>query len=200
MSHRRTSFRRSAVRGLAIGAVLLALAGCSAAETAATADDTPPTTVPAPILDDDGLGPDDGYTPIGEWLTLDDDVPAITNLDAAMRDALDRAAAEAAASGVEFSFTDAWRSEAYQQHLFDRAVLEYGSEEEARRWAKPADESQHVFGNAVDLATADAMDWLNRFGAAYGLCQIYANELWHFEYVEGVTDECPAQLPDSSAG
>lgn len=45
-----------------------------------------------------------------------------------------------------------------------------------------------------------AMDWLNRFGAEFGLCQIYANEAWHFEYVPGVTDECPPQLLDSTAG
>ena len=44
------------------------------------------------------------------------------------------------------------------------------------------------------------MDWLNRFGAEFGLCQIYANEAWHFEYVPGVTDECPPQLLDSTAG
>jgi hypothetical protein len=64
---------------------------------------------------------------------------------------------------------------------------------------KPATESAHVFGRAVDIATADAMDWLTRFGAAFGLCQIYANEAWHYEHVEGVTEQCPPQLLDSSA-
>lgn len=185
--------------------VVLALAGCTGLEDTATAGGTPAPTLPAPIIGAPGfdggeLGPDDGYVPVGETVTLDDDVPAITNLGSEIRDALARAADEAASDDVTFTFTDAWRSEEYQAHLFDQAVLEYGSEEEARRWVKPADESQHVHGNAVDVATADAMDWLNRFGAPYGLCQIYANEAWHFEYVEGVTEACPAQLPDSSAG
>jgi D-alanyl-D-alanine carboxypeptidase len=100
---------------------------------------------------------------------------------------------------VVFTFTDAWRSERYQQQLFDDAVLRYGSEAEALRWVKPVAESAHVTGQAVDVATADAMDWLTRFGATYGLCQIYANESWHYEYIEGVTDQCPEQLADSAS-
>jgi hypothetical protein len=193
------------------GTLLLALAGCA---DGLAAGSTPPTVLPAPSMgvpDDSGgsgsgglgpggLGADDGYVEVGERLTLDDEVPAVQRLDPVLRDALEAAAVDAAGRGIHFTFTDAWRSEAYQQHLWDQAVLEYGSEDEARRWVKPASESQHVTGLAVDVATADAMDWLNRFGAEYGLCQIYANELWHFEYVEGVDEECPAQLPDSSFG
>jgi hypothetical protein len=195
---------RSTVIGIS-AIILLALTGCTGLDIMSSAGGTPAPTLPAPIIDAPGsdggeLGPDDGFTPVGVRLALDDDVPAITNLSPEIMDALAAAADDAAASDIVFTFTDAWRSEAYQRFLFEQAVLEYGSEEEARRWVKSADESQHVHGNAVDVATADAMDWLNRFGAAYGLCQIYANEMWHFEYVEGVTQECPAQLPDSSAG
>lgn len=145
------------------------------------------------------LGPEDGYVATGERLTLADSVPAIERLDPALRDALEQAAAAAAERGIQFSFTDGWRSERYQQYLVEQAVQEYGSVEEARRWAKSPEESQHVVGLAVDVATADAMDWLVRFGADYGLCQIYANELWHFEYVADADGACPAQLPDSSA-
>jgi len=65
---------------------------------------------------------------------------------------------------------------------------------------KRPDESKHVLGEAVDIATADAMDWLNRFGGEFGLCQIYANEAWHFELAADDTGICPAQLTDGSAG
>ena len=33
----------------------------------------------------------------------------------------------------------------------------------------------------MDVAPVDADNWLIRNGAQFGLCQIYANELWHFE-------------------
>ncbi len=181
--------------------VLLALAACAPPNEAAvvTALPMPAGELPAPIIDA-GLGVADGYVAVGETISLDDDVPAITNLDPVLRAALEQAALDAAGRDIHFTFTDAWRSEHYQQYLFEQAVAQYGSEEEARRWVKPADQSHHVTGQAVDVATADAMDWLNRFGAAHGLCQIYANEAWHFEVVEGVTEQCPEQLLDSSAG
>lgn len=188
------------------GASLVTLAGCVVAANGGSLPDLISTPLaetsqaPAPPMSEVGLGEADGYVPVGVWLTLADDVPAITNLDADLRAALEAAAVAARDRGTELSFTDAWRSAAYQQHLFDDAVAKYGSEEEARRWVKPADESEHVHGRAVDIATADAMDFLSRFGAEFGLCQIYANEAWHYEYVPGVTNECPAPLPDSTAG
>ena len=180
------------------GALLLGLAGC--ADSQATADPAPPSTGDAPSGDGAALGAEDGLSTDGALFTLDDDLPAIANLDPELREALDAASLAAAQDDVTFSFTDAWRSARYQQHLYDQALLQYGSEEEARRWVKPPDQSRHVSGQAVDVYSANAMDWLNRFGADYGLCQIYANEMWHFEYVEGVSEECPQQLPDSSAG
>jgi zinc D-Ala-D-Ala carboxypeptidase len=190
------------------GTLVLALAGCVDGGGASAGVTPPPTVLPVPSMGEPGtstlgeLGPDDGYVAVGDRLTLDDAVPAVQRLDPVLRDALAAAAADAASRGIHFTFTDAWRSEAYQEHLFDQAVQEYGSESEARRWVKPAGESHHVTGMAVDVATADAMDWLNRFGADYGLCQIYANELWHFEYVDGVDGDgqCPEQLADSSIG
>jgi len=65
---------------------------------------------------------------------------------------------------------------------------------------KHGDESKHVRGEAVDIATADAMDWLSRFGGEYGLCRIYANEAWHFELAADASGTCPALLTDSTAG
>jgi hypothetical protein len=145
------------------------------------------------------VGVEDGYLATGETVYLADDVPAITNLDEALRIALAEAQTAAAAREVEFTFTAGWRSERYQELLFEQAVSDYGSEQEASKWVLTPDRSQHVLGRAVDVATADAMDWLNRFGAEFGLCQTYANESWHFEYIEGIDGSCPPQLPDSSA-
>ena len=43
------------------------------------------------------------------------------------------------------------------------------------------DTSAHVSGDAVDIGPSDAAAWLSGRGAEYGLCQIYANEPWHYE-------------------
>jgi hypothetical protein len=171
------------------------LAGCAAiGSLGVTLESNPPVTSASQ------LGPDDGYIPDGDSVGLDADVPAVTRLDPRLKDALDRAAADAASRDVRFTLTDGWRSERYQQYLFDQAVAKYGSEQEASRWVKRGDESKHVKGEAVDIATADAMDWLVRFGAEYGLCQVYANESWHFELRGDGSGHCPGLLEDGSAG
>ena len=55
--------------------------------------------------------------------------------------------------------------------------------------------SLHVSGDAVDIGHADADAWLSQHGAAYGLCQIYRNEPWHFELrPEAVAQGCPADV------
>jgi D-alanyl-D-alanine carboxypeptidase len=58
--------------------------------------------------------------------------------------------------------------------------------------------SAHVTGDAVDIGPTDADSWLSQHGADYGLCQIYANEMWHFELATEPGGTCPAQLPDSA--
>ncbi|SDZ30979.1 M15 family metallopeptidase [Herbiconiux ginsengi] len=190
---------RSLLAAAAAASVLLALSGCglvggvAAAQSAGTPDRLP-------VGASAELGPDDGFIPVGESVALTDDVPAVTQLDSRLRDALQRAAEAAAASDVRFTLVDGWRSARYQQYLFDQAVAQYGSVDEAARWVKQPDQSKHVLGEAVDIATADAMDWLNRFGGEFGLCQIYANEAWHFELAADDTGTCPPQLTDGSAG
>jgi hypothetical protein len=53
-----------------------------------------------------------------------------------------------------------------------------------------------VAGEAADLSS-DASAWLSEHAAAYGLCQIYANESWHFELrPEAVDNGCPAMYAD----
>ncbi len=93
--------------------------------------------------------------------------------------------------------TSGWRSPEYQEQLLREAVDMYGSELEAARWVASADTSAHVSGSAVDIAPFDAMAWLSEHGAAYGLCQIYGNEPWHFELRPDAVDRgCPPPYAD----
>jgi D-alanyl-D-alanine carboxypeptidase len=54
-----------------------------------------------------------------------------------------------------------------------------------------------VTGDAVDIGPADARAWLAADGAAYGLCQIYRNEPWHYELRRvAIEHGCPAMYAD----
>ena len=144
------------------------------------------------------LGEAGGAVPDGTTV-FDDWVPAVANLDQALRHALRRAAAEAAANGVQLGVDSGWRSPAYQQRLLDEAVWKYGSEAEAARWVATPDTSAHVSGDAVDIGPNRAAVWLSEHGAAYGLCRIYANEPWHFELRPGARDRgCPPMYADAA--
>ena len=160
-----------------LGAVLavLALAGCSVA--------------PATAADDGSLP--DGVT------VFDNRYAGITRLDVELLEALRRAASSAEESGVEIEVNSGWRSPAHQERLLAEAVAEYGSAAAAARWVATARTSAHVAGQAVDVAGADAVAWLSRRGAAYGLCRIYRNEPWHFELrPTAPTAGCPAMYAD----
>jgi D-alanyl-D-alanine carboxypeptidase len=185
----------------ALVAVPLVLAGCAAAGPGAALTGTP-LAPPAPSLvtGSGELTAADGWLPDGEVLSPSDDVPALTRLDPALRAAVQAAHRAATADGVRFHVTTGWRSAAYQQSLFDAAVREHGSPEAARVHVLRAEESAHVTGDAVDIGPTDAMYWLSRHGAEFGLCQTYANEAWHFELAVERGGECPAPLTDPSAG
>jgi hypothetical protein len=138
------------------------------------------------------LGAADGVVPDG--VTVFDDVPAVTNLDPALLAALHRAAK---AARTEFVVNSGWRSPAYQEQLLREAVAKYGSAQEAARWVSTPADSQHVSGHAVDLGPTATTTWLSKHGAAYGLCQIYRNEPWHYELrPDAVDDGCPAPYAD----
>jgi hypothetical protein len=54
-----------------------------------------------------------------------------------------------------------------------------------------------VSGDAVDIGSAGGTTWLSKHGAAYGLCQIYRNEPWHFELrPEAMKRGCPPMYAD----
>jgi zinc D-Ala-D-Ala carboxypeptidase len=130
--------------------------------------------------------------------SLDADTPAITRLDPALHTALDRAAQAAAATGIEIRVTSGWRSRDYQEWLFDQAVDRYGSTSIASEWVASPDASSHVTGHAVDIASVDAQFWLIQHGSTWGLCQIYANERWHFELATTPGGACPALRTDAA--
>lgn len=138
----------------------------------------------------------DGALPDGVTV-FDDRYAGISELDPRLRTALREATESAAADGIEVQVNSGWRSAAHQARLFDEAIDEYGSREEAARWVATAETSAHVSGDAVDIAPFDAIDWLARKGSAYGLCQIYANESWHYELrPDAAEDGCPPTYPD----
>ncbi|PRI12051.1 M15 family metallopeptidase [Leucobacter massiliensis] len=125
------------------------------------------------------------------------DAETVTRLDPALLSALRQAATEAQADGVQILVTSGWRSSEEQEELLRQAIAEYGSPEEAARWVATPQRSEHVKGTAVDLGPADATAWLSARGGAYGLCQIYANESWHFELrPEAVSTGCPPMYAD----
>ncbi|MBA8807337.1 M15 family metallopeptidase [Promicromonospora sukumoe] len=129
--------------------------------------------------------------------TLDDDLPAITNLDADLTAAVREAAADAADDGIDFWVTSGWRSPAYQQRLLDQAVRQYGSLEVARERVSTPELSEHVSGKAVDIGPTEGAYWLIQHGAEYGLCQVYSNEIWHFELLTKPGGTCPALLENA---
>jgi hypothetical protein len=143
----------------------------------------------------------DGYVPEGEGLEVTAEVPALENLDADLRASVEEAAEAARADGVEeVLVTSGWRSERYQRFLWDAAVRVYASEEEAGRWVATPEESSHVDGAAVDIGRTEAAYWFAEHGAEFGLCQTYANEIWHYELAAEPGGACPEPLADASAG
>lgn len=133
---------------------------------------------------------------LAEGTSVFDSSPGVARLDPALLAALHRAAAEADEDGVTFVVNSGWRSTKYQERLFRDAIADHGSEAAAAQWVAPSDRSAHVAGHAVDLAPA-AAGWLAEHGAAYGLCQIYDNEPWHFELrTEAVSGRCPERYTD----
>ncbi len=124
--------------------------------------------------------------------------PAVGNLDPALRLAVQRAADAAAADGVTMTITSGWRSPAFQQQLLDDAIATYGSFAAARQYVQTPERSRHVLGQAVDIGGVGADQWLIAHGARFGLCQIYANELWHFELATDAAGVCPLLLPNAA--
>lgn len=143
---------------------------------------------------------EDGRLPDGTTASpFDDSLPAITGLDPDLLAAVREAATALEADGRPLHVTSGWRSAEYQRWLQEDALRTYGSADEAAQWVGSPETSAHVTGDAVDLGPYPTAEWLSRRGAQFGLCQVYANEVWHFELrPEAPVEGCPEMLDDAS--
>lgn len=190
--------------------VVVGLVAVTAASTAAVFSSLPDASsaspswsqseAPAQPARDESRASLDGTGRVADSVSVfDDEEPAVSNLDAELLEALRQAATHARGDGVELIVNSGWRSPEYQDRLFQEAVLEYGSREEAVRWVATPATSPHVSGEAVDIGHEDATAWLSEHGADYGLCQIYDNEPWHYELrPEAIERGCPTTWADPS--
>jgi hypothetical protein len=145
------------------------------------------------------VGVEDGVVPAGKHLSPHDiDLPAIANLNPKLLHAVQEAADDASHDGIGMFVTTGWRSKAYQQQLLDEAAVKHGGERAARRYVNTPEQSHHVTGDAVDIGPTDADSWLSQHGTDYGLCQTYANEMWHFELATTPGGVCPEMRTDAS--
>ena len=148
---------------------------------------TEPTAADGRVTDGGGVSP------------FDDSHPTISRLDPALLTALREAATAVEQNGSPLHVNSGWRSAEYQRWLQDEALEKYGSAEEASRWVSSPENSAHVTGDAVDIGPYATAEWLSRRGAQFGLCQIYANEIWHFELrPDAPVEGCPEMYADAS--
>jgi D-alanyl-D-alanine carboxypeptidase len=140
---------------------------------------------------------DGRYLPAASVTVVPD--PSATALRPALVTALAKARAAAKRAGLTLVVNSGYRSFSRQARMYEAAVRQYGSARVARRWVLPAQESTHVRGLAADIGTPATAAWLNRHGAAFGLCRAYGNEPWHVEYrpdwVAAFHGRCPAPVP-----
>lgn len=201
-SHRLASVLAAVVALLAVGAVPAhaqpgttggddSLIGPSAA--GAPTGDVPFSLGPAAT---DTFG---GYLPEDSTLTpYDVDDPVVGRLDPALLAAVQKATDAAAAQGVTVRVNSGWRSAGFQQRLFDDAVRSYGSADLAAQFVASPQTSMHVQGRAVDVGGPDAAAWMSVNGPRFGLCQVYANELWHYELTADAAGQCPPMKPNAA--
>ncbi|WP_370329402.1 M15 family metallopeptidase [Mycolicibacterium hippocampi] len=170
-----------------------------------TSVEVPPEPEPeVPPADALSIGPGavdttGGWLPDGTMISpFDTANPILSQLDPALLQAVQDAARAAEAQGVPLMVTSGWRSRGFQQRLFDNAVQTYGSVDAAAALVATPEVSRHVTGQAIDIGPVEADRWLIANGRQFGLCQIYANEIWHFELAADVNGTCPPLLPNAA--
>jgi hypothetical protein len=209
----RTATRRIRIRRIRLAGLLVVLAAIAATFgdrlLASPSSTAPPASTAAPPIhllrgEDRGLrsehrgalGEAEGAVPDGTTV-FDNDIPGVAKLDPALLGALRQAATAAADDGLVVYVNSGWRSRRYEGQLLRQAVAKYGSAEAAARWVATPNTSAHVSGDAVDIGHSDAAAWLSAHGAAYGLCQIYGNEPWHYELrPEAIEHGCAPMYAD----
>lgn len=111
------------------------------------------------------------------------------------------AQAAAKKEGIEMVIDSGYRTTQTQEYLFNRAIKEHKTAEEAIKWVLPADLSRHPWGLALDVNLhheKSGASWLEANGATFGLCRVYENEWWHFEPLIAPGGICPPLKPDAS--
>lgn len=184
------------VAGAAV--VALALAGCSSAGGDAAEPRALPR-VPSSAASEVPAPPPDGGAAHAAAPGAPPRVDGLDGVDADLAARFEAARAAAAAEDVELRITSGRRTAEEQQRLVDEAVAKHGVPE-AYRWVLPPETSAHVQGLAIDVGATQGAYWLAEHGLEFGLCQTYANEVWHFEKLPDGADTCPEQHPDSSWG
>lgn len=163
-----------------------------------SADGTPPDGTPFSVGEaaTDTFG---GYLPDDGVLTAFDVAdPVIARLDPALLAAVQEATRVAAAEGITMRINSGWRSRGFQERLFEDGVRTYGSVEAARQFVATPETSAHVTGKAVDVGPPEAAAWMSVNGPRFGLCQVFANELWHYELTADTQGRCPPMRPNAA--
>ncbi len=185
----------SVATALGLSAILM---GCGPAAQAPTLSTGPTVAVEPLTIGSGAVDTTGGSIPDGQTASpFDVKNPVVGFLDPLLLRAIQDAAQAAATEGIDVRLTSGWRSKGFQRQLFDGAVATYGSLEVASQFVASPDESMHVVGRAVDVGPVNADEWMIRNGARFGLCQIYANEDWHFELAVDAQGRCPPLRPNA---
>jgi hypothetical protein len=186
----------SVVTAVGLSAILM---GCGPTQHAVIPPAAPSIAVEPLAVGTGAVDTTGGSLPDGQMVSpFDVKNPVVGFLDPLLRKAIQDAAQAAAAEGVEVSLTSGWRSKGFQKRLFDEAVGTFGSVDIASQFVASPEVSMHVAGKAVDVGPTAADDWMIRNGARFGLCQIYANEIWHFELAVDAQGSCPPLRPNAA--
>jgi D-alanyl-D-alanine dipeptidase len=183
----RTDRRRTATLALA-GALVLGGTACTGPVPGDRAAAVDPAVPPAPATTTATDAPAPPSPP---------EETGVSGLDPELAERFAAAQRAAAADGIELRLVSGARTAEEQQVLVDQAVEKYGVPE-AYRWVLPPEESAHVQGLAIDVGPTEGTYWLVEHGLEHGLCQTYANEVWHFELLPDGADTCPEQHADAS--
>lgn len=145
------------------------------------------STIVADRPDPDTAGEQDG-PPCPVDGNYHDEDPA--GLDPRVVQAWSQAQSDAAAAGIVLCLNDGKRSVRQQQQTYADYVEQYG-QDVANTLVLPPEKSAHVAGYAIDVQPATAASWLEQTNGSYGLCRVYDNEAWHFEYAGTFYLGCP---------
>jgi LAS superfamily LD-carboxypeptidase LdcB len=138
---------------------------------------------------------------VGRYRQTSREVRLRTEAAAALQDLMTQARAD----GVAIIPISGFRTVAYQESLFQKAVAKYGSEDAAVRWVARPGHSEHHTGLAVDLGDGNepacdveppfeetrASRWLQANAARFGFELSYPRnnprgvnyEPWHWRFV-----------------